>query len=589
MKISAPGWPLLGVIAVLLTLWFALGYLPAAIVDGAFIPLGYDSFYHAVRIRSVVEAPHTLIQFDPAMMFPEGFALAWPAAYDGMIGLAVRAAAAVFQPANWEHLLGWVGPFFGLVNALLATLILRQLGLQGWRALTLLIGVVTVGWWSNYHAFGNLDHHAAQLSFGLAALLGQLHWQATPERRVPALGVGAALGFALGVHHELVLLALPVAAWLGLRWWTHTLPKANTVLCFAASLLVSALLVSLPNTAFWALDGRYDQPGWLAPYLLAITAAFSVLLAYGPPRRAATVASWIALSLLALAPVLGQILGALRFMQGDYPLLSDVMEARSGLHEYIRSPLSSFRNHGLWPLLGLILPLAMLHASMREFLKPNATIALLWLAFGWLMFAGQQRFYYELLPGALLACALLLQTPSIASRWVFALAAVGSVGQLGLAVSARQAPLLPGTDFLYANVRGLLNVMAQSCDREPGSVLAPPDLGHFLRWHTRCEVWMANLINGKEDVRRLEAAEAVYALAPADMARLERPPHYVIYLSRRFGGPNAIEAGADERSLEDIDLNALGDRVERMYTMNLTHPQQPPHALAVVLKIEPPP
>jgi len=587
MRIPSPGWPLLAVIAALLTAWFALGYLPAAIVDGAFIPLGYDSFYHAVRIRSVVEAPHTLIQFDPAMMFPNGFALPWPAAYDGMIGLAVRAAVAVFQPADWQHLLGWVGPFFGLVNALLVTLILRHLGLSGWRALTLLVGVVAVGWWSNYHAFGNLDHHAAQLSFGLLALLGQLHWQAAPERRGPALGLGVALGLALGVHHELVILTLPVAAWLGLRWWAHALPKASTVVCFAASLVLSALLVSLPNTAFWALSGRYDAPGWMAPYLLTVTAAFSVLLAYGPPRRALSVAAWSALALLALAPVYGQILGALRFMQGDYPLLGDVMEARSGLHEYIRSPLSSFRNHGLWPLLGLILPVAMLRASMRESLKPYATIALLWLVFGWLMFAGQQRFYYELLPGALLACALLLNTPTIAGRVVWALAAIGSAGQLGLAVNARQEPMIAGSDFLYANVRELINGMAQSCDREPGSVLAPPDLGHYLRWHTRCEVWMANLIASSDDVRRFEAAQAVYALAPADMVRLKRAPRYLIYLSRRFGGPGAINAGAEVRFLEDIDLTALGESVELLYTMNLKQPQRPPYALAVVLKIRP--
>ncbi len=70
----------------------AMNYLSASLVDGQYIPVGNDSFYHARRILDAAISARGFYQFDNMIHVPEGSWLTWPWAYDYLMALALRVA-----------------------------------------------------------------------------------------------------------------------------------------------------------------------------------------------------------------------------------------------------------------------------------------------------------------------------------------------------------------------------------------------------------------------------------------------------------------------------------------------------------------
>ena len=61
-------WLLTGTAAVAIS----LNWMPAAAVDGSFVPVGPDSFYHARRILDAAIGDTGFYQFDHRIHMPEG-------------------------------------------------------------------------------------------------------------------------------------------------------------------------------------------------------------------------------------------------------------------------------------------------------------------------------------------------------------------------------------------------------------------------------------------------------------------------------------------------------------------------------------
>ena len=74
-------WLLTGTAAVAIS----LNWMPAAAVDGSFVPVSPDSSYHARRILDAAIGDIGFYQFDHRIHVPEGSMLTWPWAYDGLI------------------------------------------------------------------------------------------------------------------------------------------------------------------------------------------------------------------------------------------------------------------------------------------------------------------------------------------------------------------------------------------------------------------------------------------------------------------------------------------------------------------------
>jgi hypothetical protein len=54
----------------------AMVWLPSSWIDGHYVPVGEDSFYHARRILDAIAG--NFYEFDPRIHAPEGGWLTWP-------------------------------------------------------------------------------------------------------------------------------------------------------------------------------------------------------------------------------------------------------------------------------------------------------------------------------------------------------------------------------------------------------------------------------------------------------------------------------------------------------------------------------
>src|SRR6478609_9022256 len=98
-------WLCVSVVALITT--FAMA--PASFIDGRYLPVGHDAFYHGRRILDAIATGH-LYQFDPLMHVPGGDWVTWPWAYDTVLADAVRVILFVFHEARPDAVLMHLPP-----------------------------------------------------------------------------------------------------------------------------------------------------------------------------------------------------------------------------------------------------------------------------------------------------------------------------------------------------------------------------------------------------------------------------------------------------------------------------------------------
>ena len=91
MNKSLPFW-IAWLIFSLITVGVAMLFSSAAVVDGQYIPVSNDSFYHARRIIDAATGAGDFYQFDTMIHVPEGSWLNWPWGYDLILSVALRVA-----------------------------------------------------------------------------------------------------------------------------------------------------------------------------------------------------------------------------------------------------------------------------------------------------------------------------------------------------------------------------------------------------------------------------------------------------------------------------------------------------------------
>ncbi len=137
----------------------AMLYTSAAFVDGQYIPVGNDSFYHARRIIDAAISERGFYQFDTMIHVPEGSWLNWPWAYDYLLALSLRVALSVRPEMQPMKFLAYVPVLWVFVNIGLLTLIARQVHLAAaptaWGLLVFSLLPLT----QNLHGLGLIDHH----------------------------------------------------------------------------------------------------------------------------------------------------------------------------------------------------------------------------------------------------------------------------------------------------------------------------------------------------------------------------------------------------------------------------------------------
>src|SRR5690606_23916161 len=133
--------------------------------------------------------------------------LVWPWAWDAALGAAVWVSSRIgLAPLELAMALPVV---LGVANLFLVARLLHRLGLgPSWCALAAL-GTGLAPTFLQNHAFGAIDHHAAELGLVLLALNLSTDLHRDASRR--ALLLGAVLGFSHALHPGLFVWHLPLA------------------------------------------------------------------------------------------------------------------------------------------------------------------------------------------------------------------------------------------------------------------------------------------------------------------------------------------------------------------------------------------
>jgi hypothetical protein len=581
----------------------AMNFLPASLVDGHYIPVGNDSFYHARRILDTVANPSGFYEFDPYIHYPQGSWITWPWGYDYLMAEIVRAAIWLLGPRDPMAVLAYIPVYAITITMALVLAIASVLRLSmTMRALVIMIfGISPLT--QTLHGVGMVDHHFAEHICILASILLAVLWLRAPQNRAFAAALGVALGVSVTIHNGLFILQLPLLGALLLMWFKREPIERRGAAWFGAALFASTLAAALPAEALQRGFFEFYLLSWFHVYVAGCTAVVAILLSRWSFSRRNLV--WLsAVALILLAPLVAQAILGGTFISGK-------MEALQGIDE-VQSPVKlAFSLEGaeriskLYGLLVWLSPLWLAVSILQVVREKRVEFRYFWIVatFTILLMAFQLRFFYY---GSLALYIVpfwcldqLRERSPQHSKLVLALscvvAAIAVVPPMKSILFERPVPSL---DPIYSNGRELYPVLARACKQAPGVALGSPDEGHYIRFHTQCSVIANNFRMTEQHAERLRYLEHLYTLKAAQLVA-EAPE--VRYVMVHVIGPYTRQPdGTDKPTPDDVlrgvnyPLNAdllmtpvdqLPPRIRRLHVVTLPNL---PHPIAGLFEILPP-
>jgi len=523
--------------ATVIAVFLALLAIDSAYVDGQYIPLGNDAFYHARRMLDTAIGERGFYQFDERLHVPDGSWIPWPWAYDFLMGHAARLAVWVRPATDPLGFLSYVPVVWIAVNAALFMAAAGQAGLSlAHRAIAMLAFALSP-LVQLLHSVGRIDHHFVEFTFVLLTSWLGLRWFAAAQDRASAVGLGLALGLAPGFHNGLFILQIPVLLCVGLLWLRgEKLPRHN-LHALAMTLIATTAIIVLPSEPFRQGMFEFGLLSWFHLYVAACTSIVLVFIGW----RSYDKKSLLTLSSLCLAlsiPLVAQLTRGAAFLSGDISTMSDLGEAMSPYKLFFETygPLNTV---GYYSWLLLVAPILLVYYLWRVSRRsqPGNLFFAIMAVFGLALLLTQFRFYYFGLFALIVGSLLVVQR--LAERWRWRRGFV-AVGLLGCLLIAYQPPLrghlfrintLAGVR-IYEGARPLFLALAERCEQDPGLIFADHDDGNFLLFHTRCSVISNNFILTQEDERKLAQLGAMLRLSPEALRQYRPEVKYVLLRSR---------------------------------------------------------
>jgi hypothetical protein len=524
---------LMWLLAALAALVVGLAPVSGAFVDGHFIPVGPDGFYHARRILDAVADPSAFFQYDTLTHVPEGNLITWPWFYDYVMSLLVRLMLALHLARDPMTALVHIPVLLFTLAPLLVMSIARKLEMP--LGLTLLAMLATAFFPLNQsiYSVGNIDHHYCEHLFVLGTLNATLGWLLRPQSRAWAILCGATFGAATGIHSALFILQLPLLGTF-LLLWLRRQPLPRHTGAFALALVAVQLAIALPSLPLQLGSFNYYMLSWFQPYVAACTGVAVVLLAR-LPRTGRGLAIFGGASLLLLLPTLHQVLYAGDFFSNSIGGMGDLMEVRSVLQLAKDTSFTFVAENYTW-LIVLLPATALLCAwwLWRPRTPLQAHFALTALA-GLVLLPMQARLQY--FGSFALYMPWLL---AIGQRWHAPRTRVLATGAAALVVLAASlqglqqrvfSPHVLSEEPNYSATYQMYAPLAARCADEPGLVLADPSEGHYLRFHTRCSVIANNFLVTPHDVAKWNEAQRLLNL-PANRLADAAPEVRYVFVQR---------------------------------------------------------
>ncbi len=527
-------WLLTSAVAITL----ALLVTSASYVDGEYIPVSVDSFYHARRILDAAIGERGFYQFDTMIHVPEGSWINWPWGYDYLMAAALSFALWLRPSLEPMAFLAHVPVAWLCVNIGLLTLIGRRVGLSPSMTAVASFGFAMMPLTQTMHGVGNIDHHYIELTFILATLWSGLYFFSASQKPKSAVTLGVVLGIAPAFHNGLFILQIPVLLCLLIVWLRGNLPGVRQLYWFAGALISSTVLILLPSAPFWDMQFEFWTLSWFHLYIACCSATGIIFL--GLRQFDFKNTGMLLLLVIALtSPLLARILIGAAFLGGDLILLDQISEVRSPILR-LQDPngipwLSSFYSWFVFlsPILIVVYAIRGWRAK-----NPAEIFFSIFVVLGLLLLLTQIRFNPFGTWALMIASVLLIQEQS--RRFGVSNLATTAISLLVVAI-AFQPPLKnrlirkypAGMDYEYAASRYLYKSLAKSCAEDPGVALSYSDDGHYIRYHTDCSVIANNFIMTPQHEEKIREVDTMLQLDPVQF--LEQVPNVDYIFVRMYG------------------------------------------------------
>ena len=510
--------------------FFAMSYLPATLVDGAYIPAGNDSFYHGRRILDAAVGERGFYQFDHMIHVPEGSWLTWPWAYDYLMAQALKLALVVNPAMEPMKFLVYVPVYWSLVNIGLFVAITRAAGLPLSLTAVATLAFTISGMALYLHAVGNIDHHFIELTFVLASVLAGLHYFREDAGRGAAILFGVILGMAPAFHNSLFILQVPLVAACGLQWLKGNPPGWANTRVFVASLFLSCLLFLLPSETFRNFRFEYATHSWFHLYI-AVCSSIAVFAFARLQRSMKAMALMATTGVLLVSPLIVEIVYGMSFLGGHTVQLDRIAEVQSPFELYSRFGRSlEVTRHYSWlivltPL--LIVAYGWRAATMRSSRQVFFACAVV---FGLVLLLAQFRLHIFGFWALLISPLVLLH--DFVPRRHLTVAAVAALAVVAVAFQPtmrNQHFRIPpaGLTKDYAATRSLYPLLAEECRQRPGVVLSYSDEGHPIRYHTDCSVIVNNFLLTPLHGRKVLESNRLLDMTPEELLESDAEVDYV--------------------------------------------------------------
>ncbi len=554
-----------------LVYFFATATPGASLHEGIYHPWGFDSFYVAALIRDIVEQYPTLKEFDGQLHPRDGGAwISFTWGFLTLMASLVKAAQTIDPELATSTAVAHIPPVWGMLNCLLLIGVCRQLGCGVFTTALAALGFALAPYVRELHLLGNIDHHFIELFFILLVIYTFLRWLRRPDSWPAAAFAGAALGISIAFHFVLFVLYAPIAAFLLIEWIRGRCESRPAVFAFVAAVLAATLVAVLPSAHLRDLEFDYFYLSWFHVYWAAVFCTAVVYL-HRLPFTPARLAVLLAALLLAAVPAIGNLWHGVDFLAADLPGFSQLNETYS-VFAFLFSGDPARVNQVYLYYTGLlfVLPFALLLLIRQARLTPAPRLiyAACACVYGALFLLLQTRFSYHG-PYVLLLPLLLLyeyRPPGFRpARWL--LIAILAIAYLGPALQLT-APKPLGGQPGYAGLVPFYRVIAEQCDKRPGVLLAHPDEGHYLRYHTRCQIVASNMLASARDFEYRALALRMFAMPVAEL--LEQYA-WVDYIYVRREGGFQVGAEAERRLNRGIRNELLLERREPPGTRTIAY------------------
>lgn len=509
----------------------SLNTLSASLVDGSYIPVSNDSFYHARRILDAAADPNSFFEYDTKIHVPEGSQITWPWTYDYLLAAIVRTGSALtsIQPTT---ILAYIPVAALAISIGLIVGICIALNLSVFSTLLATLCVALSPLTQVLHGVGIVDHHFAEYIFVLATLWAGLRWLNRPDSRANAVVLGCVLGLAPGFHNGLFILQIPAVITVVLAWLRDVRMPLTPAMWFGGALLGSTLLIAVPSEPFRQWQFEFYLLSWFHLYIAFCSAASIVALAVLPRSKKTILllASGVAVASL---PLLGIAIYGTTFVAGDLDTLKNIAEVK-GISAILKSRglrwLVDYYS-GLVLVIPIILGLSLFVAVRKQ--TPLAVRYFAVASVGALVLLAMQfRFHpYGSFALFLPLIAAFDHYGKAHARQLAAGAALTLLVSASYALPVKDrlfAEQEPGNDVYYGLTRSAYPVLRKLCSDAPGVVLAGSDAGNYIRYHTDCSVIANNFLLTPQHAAKVAELNARLEMTPDELLRAEPRIRYVL-------------------------------------------------------------